>query len=253
MRAWRATGLARRGRSTGRAARRRSRRGARRRGRGPRRALEVALARGGEERVDDLALGVEVGVGNGALAAHAAAGAAGELAGRLGGAVDDRRDLVERARRRCRAARTRAARRGSASRAPRAARGPTESASSASCSGSVPSARSTIGSGRCALERLLAPRSGASAACSAQTRATTVVSQRAEVLDLVRVGAAEPQPGLLDGVVGLAQRAEHPVGDGAQAGRCSSKRSASQSRSSIGHSPPLASGQSRRPVSSERM
>ena len=30
---------------------------------------------------------------------------------------------------------------------------------------------------------------------------------------LARVGAAEPQPGLLHGVVGLAERAEHPVGD----------------------------------------
>ena len=35
---------------------------------------------------------------------------------------------------------------------------------------------------------------------------------------LLGVGAAEPQPGLLDGVVGLAQRAEHPVGDRPQVG-----------------------------------
>src|SRR5262249_34219613 len=34
----------------------------------------------------------------------------------------------------------------------------------------------------------------------------------AEVLDGTSVGAAEPQPGFLDGVVGLAERAEHPVG-----------------------------------------
>jgi hypothetical protein len=38
----------------------------------------------------------------------------------------------------------------------------------------------------------------------------------AEVLDLARIGAAEPQPGVLDGVVSLAERAEHPVGDRAQ-------------------------------------
>jgi hypothetical protein len=37
-----------------------------------------------------------------------------------------------------------------------------------------------------------------------------------EVLDLARVGAADPQPGVLDGVVGLAERAEHPVGDRAE-------------------------------------
>ena len=40
----------------------------------------------------------------------------------------------------------------------------------------------------------------------------------AEVLHLVGVGPVEAQPRLLDGVVGLAQRAEHPVGDGAQPG-----------------------------------
>jgi hypothetical protein len=38
----------------------------------------------------------------------------------------------------------------------------------------------------------------------------------AEVLDLARVRAAEPQPGVLDGVVGLAERAEHAVGDRAE-------------------------------------
>jgi hypothetical protein len=38
----------------------------------------------------------------------------------------------------------------------------------------------------------------------------------AEVPHLARVGAAEPQPGVLHGVVGLAQRAEHPVGHGPQ-------------------------------------
>jgi hypothetical protein len=33
-----------------------------------------------------------------------------------------------------------------------------------------------------------------------------------EVLDAVRAGTAEPEPGFLDGVVRLAHRAEHPVG-----------------------------------------
>ena len=42
----------------------------------------------------------------------------------------------------------------------------------------------------------------------------------AQVVDLAGVGAAaaEPQPGSLDGVVGLAERAEHPVGHRPQVG-----------------------------------
>ena len=36
-----------------------------------------------------------------------------------------------------------------------------------------------------------------------QTRATTVVSQPPRFSIVARVGAAEPQPGLLHGVVGL--------------------------------------------------
>jgi hypothetical protein len=57
--------------------------------------LEVAVARGREERVDDSALSLEVGVGNRRLALDAAARTAGELPCRLRRAVDDRRDLVE--------------------------------------------------------------------------------------------------------------------------------------------------------------
>jgi hypothetical protein len=38
----------------------------------------------------------------------------------------------------------------------------------------------------------------------------------AEVVDRVGIDAAEPQPRFLHGVVGLAERAEHPIGDGAQ-------------------------------------
>jgi hypothetical protein len=40
----------------------------------------------------------------------------------------------------------------------------------------------------------------------------------AQVLHLVGAGPAEPQPGFLHGVVSLARRAEHPVGDGPQMG-----------------------------------
>ena len=95
---------------------------------------------------------------------------------------------------------------------------PTESASSASCSGSLRRRRLATGRPR-------APSSGSSRRdraraqhVEAHPRATTVVSQPPEVLDVARVGAAEPQPGLLDGVVGLAQRAEHPVGHRPQVG-----------------------------------
>ena len=57
--------------------------------------VEVPIARGREEGLDDLALSVEVGVGDGVLSPYASAGTARQLARRLGGAVDDRRDLVE--------------------------------------------------------------------------------------------------------------------------------------------------------------
>jgi hypothetical protein len=36
---------------------------------------------------------------------------------------------------------------------------------------------------------------------------------RAQVLDLARVSAADAQPGLLQSIIRLAERAEHPVGD----------------------------------------
>ena len=58
--------------------------------------VEVAAARGGQERVDDLSLAGEVGVGHRGGAPYAAAGPAGELAGGGGRAIDDRSDLVER-------------------------------------------------------------------------------------------------------------------------------------------------------------
>ena len=58
-------------------------------------SLEVPVARRREERLDDLSLSIRVGVGHGVLRPHAATGAARELTGRLGGAIDDRRDLVE--------------------------------------------------------------------------------------------------------------------------------------------------------------
>ena len=92
---------------------------------------------------------------------------------------------------------------------------PIESPRSASCSGSHAASAPTIGSGTCA-------SSGASRrvrrdAELVQADATDDRGQPgAQVLDVARVGPAEPDPGLLDGVVRLAQRAEHPVGHAAQ-------------------------------------
>ena len=44
-------------------------------------------------------------------------------------------------------------------------------------------------------------------------RVTTVVSQAARFSISSGAGALQPQPGLLHGVVGLGERAEHPVAD----------------------------------------
>ena len=57
--------------------------------------LEVAVARGLEEGLDDLLLPAEIGVRR-RRALHPAAGAAGQLPRRSGRAADDRRDLLER-------------------------------------------------------------------------------------------------------------------------------------------------------------
>ena len=94
---------------------------------------------------------------------------------------------------------------------------PTESASSASCSGSSRRRRGRR-SGRegATTERFLAPHAARAQHVQADPR-DDGGQPAAEVLDLVRVGAAEPQPGLLHGVVGLGHRAQHPVGDRPQA------------------------------------
>jgi hypothetical protein len=70
-----------------------------------------------------------------------------------------------------------------------------------------------------------------------QARATTVVSQPPRFSTPLVSERLLSEPGLLDGVVGLAQGAEHAVGDRRRRGRSSSNRSASQLLSSIGHIP----------------
>ena len=61
------------------------------------------------------------------------------------------------------------------------------------------------------LERLLAPGARGDRSMFRQIRGDDRRQPAAEVVDLVGVGTAEPQPRLLHRVVGLAQRAEHPV------------------------------------------
>ena len=80
------------------------------------------------------------------------------------------------------------------------------------------------------------------------TRATTVVSQPARFSTPPVSARLEPQPGLLDGVVGLAERAEHPVGDRAQAGPVLLEPLGQPVRSSIGHVPLRRRGHSSRPA-----
>ena len=88
---------------------------------------------------------------------------------------------------------------------------PTLSASSASRSGSA--ARCMTGGGlRLAVQRLLAPR-----LARAQRVEADAGDHRgqpaAEIVDAGGIGAAQPQPGFLHGIIRLARRAQHAVGD----------------------------------------
>ncbi len=175
--------------------------------------VEVAVARGGEEGVDDLALpapGRRRGAG--ALAPHAAAGAAGQLAGRVGRAVRRSARSPRTAPRTCRAGRRPAARPGRASPAPPAAPGRPSRPAAPRARGSIPPTglddrvghvRASSGSSRRAVRERSMFR---------HTRATTVVSQPPRFSTSLASDAAQPQPGVLHGVVGLGERAEHPVG-----------------------------------------
>ena len=69
-----------------------------------------------------------------------------------------------------------------------------------------------------AVERLLAARVLRERSMFSATRATIVVSQPPRFSTSLGVGAADPQPGVLDRVVGLGQRAQHPVGHRPQPG-----------------------------------
>ena len=73
-------------------------------------------------------------------------------------------------------------------------------------------ARDQLGRVRAPLQRLLGPRRARAQHVEAQPR-DDGRQPPPEVLDSTRVRAADPDPGFLNGVVGLAPRAEHPVGD----------------------------------------
>jgi hypothetical protein len=66
-------------------------------------------------------------------------------------------------------------------------------------------------------QRLLAPRLARAQHVEAHSRDNRR-QPSSQVLDAVRAGAAEVEPGLLHGVVRLAQGAEHPVGHHLQVG-----------------------------------
>ena len=200
--------------------------------------LEVAVARRGEEGVDDLALRLEVGVGHGVLR-PGRGGAPGWRAGAPPPASGRRSARSRRtARRTCRAARRRAARRGSASRARRAAR-------------ARPSRRAAPRApGRC---RPRGPRSGRARGRRAAPRAAHAARAQhvqgdardhggqpaAEVLDLVGVrrGSAAARP---PGRRRRPRSASRASGRPPPAGGSGAPRSAppARSRSSIGHVPP---------------
>ena len=153
---------------------------------------------------------------HGGGAPHAAARAAGELPRRRRRAPDDRRDLVEgHANMSCSTNASRSA--GSSVSSTTSSARPTESASSASCSGSMP-ALLAIGSGTSSSSgssrRALRERS-----MSRHTRATTVVSQPPRLsTPLVSARLSRSQASCTASSASL-ERAEHPVGDRRADGR----------------------------------
>ena len=178
-------------------------------------SFEVAGARRRQEGVDDDPLAVEVDVGHG-RALDAATGAARELPRRRRRPADDRRDLVERhgehvvqhegdpfgGRQRVEDDEHRE---------------PDRVAQQGFLLGIDPVLRTQDRIREVGLERRLAARPARPQHVEAD--ATDDRRQpRPQVVDLARVGAAQADPGLLDGVVRLGQGAEHPKGDAAQVG-----------------------------------
>ena len=177
--------------------------------------FEVALTRCSRKRLDHLALAAEVGIGLHPLGLDPAAGAARELARGRGRALDDRGDVVE----------------GDGEHVVQhvgEALGGTQRLQD-----HEQSEADRVGEQRLVLRVALGARDQRighmhrkrflalrlARAQHAQRHAGDHRGQpRAHVLDLARVGARCAQPGLLHGVVGLADRSEHAIGDGAQVG-----------------------------------
>ena len=164
--------------------------------------VEVALPGRGEERVDDHPLAREVRIGRGRLALHAMPRAARELARRGRRPADDRRDLVEghgehvvQHERETLGGRQRLEH--------DEQRQPDGVGQQRLVLGidAVRAADDRLGDAD-RVERILAPRAPRLQLVQADPR-DDGGEPAAEVLDRVGVGAVEPQPGLLDGVVGL--------------------------------------------------
>ena len=122
---------------------------------------------------------------------------------------------LRRARQTCRAAPRPAARRGLGCRAPRSAPGRPSRKAAPRPSGLATVSWLMTGSGTCTPTGS-SRRAARECSMFRHTRGDDRRQPAAQVLHLVRSGAAQTQPGVLHGVAGLGQRAEHPVGDGPQ-------------------------------------
>jgi len=172
--------------------------------------IEVASTGGGQERLHDLAAAGLVGVGNGRGALDPAAGPAGQLPGRGRGTVDDRGDLLERHAEQVVQHERHAF--GGAERLQRHQQGQADRVAQHCFLLRV---RAVIGDRRVGdqrrVHRFLTPRPARAQHVQAHSR-DHGGQPSAQVLDAARPGAAQANPGLLHRVVGLARRAEDPVG-----------------------------------------
>jgi hypothetical protein len=165
--------------------------------------------------LNDLALPDQIGVGCPATA-HAASRAAGELPRRLCRTAHDLRDLLERHREHVVQHERKALRR----RQPfehDQQREPDRIREERFVLGAAPARAGRDRLRRVRGERLLAPRGARPQHVEAHARHDGG-QPSAKVVNACGLGAAESQPRFLNGVVDLAQRAEHPVGHGAQMG-----------------------------------
>ena len=176
-------------------------------------AFEVTGTRRRQEGVDDDPLAIEIDVGDG-RALDASAGTARELPRRRRRSADDRCDLVERHGEDV--VQHEGDTLGGRQRIEHDQQGePDRIAQQGFLLGIDPLLRTQDGIREVRLQGRLAPR----LARSQHVEADPPDDRRQpgpQVVDLARVGAAQADPGFLDGVVRLGQGAEHPKGDAAQ-------------------------------------